>query len=67
MGVCGDLNNQLQLRCVYKSSEDAQNGFLEDPKWGIGENCLDNEQTGKMVKDNLTEAQKKMVLDMREK
>lgn len=32
----GDLNDQPQLSCVYKS-EDAQNEFLEDPKRGIGE------------------------------
>mmetsp|Transcript_22082 Transcript_22082/g.47399 ORF Transcript_22082/g.47399 Transcript_22082/m.47399 type:complete len:360 (+) Transcript_22082:167-1246(+) len=69
----GDLNDQPQLSCVYKS-EDAQNEFLEDPKRGIGEDYLDDDRdkatgkkTGKMVKDNLTEAQKKMVLDAGEK
>ncbi len=70
----GDLNDQPQLSCVYKS-EDAQNEFLDDPKRGIGEDYLDDDvkkmmqtttsgTTRKMVKDNLTEGQKKMVLDM---
>lgn len=67
----GDLNDQPQLSCVYKS-EDAQNEFLEDPKRGIGEDYLDDDRakmmagkkTGKMVKDNMTEAQKKMILEM---
>lgn len=67
----GDLNDQPQLSCVYKS-EDAQNEFLDDPKRGIGEDYLDDDVkkmmqssgTRKMVKDNLTEGQKKMVLDM---
>ena len=57
----GDLNDQPQLSCVYKS-EDAQNEFLEDPKRGIGEDYLDDDrsrqvvrrETKKMVKDNLT-------------
>lgn len=73
----GDLNDQPQLSCVYKS-EDAQNEFLEDPKRGIGEDYLDDDRdklirgsgkkkTGKLVKDNLTEAQKKMIVDMGEK
>ena len=63
----GDLNDQPQLSCVYKS-EDAQNEFLEDPKRGIGEDYLDDDlervskkTTRKMVKDNLTESQKKML------
>jgi hypothetical protein len=67
----GDLNDQPQLSCVYKS-EDAQNEFLDDPKRGIGEDYLDDDVkkmmqssgTRKMVKDNLTEGQKKMVLDI---
>ena len=70
----GDLNDQPQLSCVYKS-EDAQNEFLDDPKRGIGEDYLDDDvkkmmqtttsgTTRKMVKDNLTEGQKKMALDM---
>lgn len=72
----GDLNDQPQLSCVYKS-EDAQNEFLEDPKRGIGEDYLDNDranavsgegkQTRKMVKDGLTGGQKQMILDMGEK
>eukprot|EP00571_Detonula_confervacea_P006099 CAMPEP_0172315936 /NCGR_PEP_ID=MMETSP1058-20130122/26729_1 /TAXON_ID=83371 /ORGANISM="Detonula confervacea, Strain CCMP 353" /LENGTH=352 /DNA_ID=CAMNT_0013030135 /DNA_START=63 /DNA_END=1121 /DNA_ORIENTATION=+ len=69
----GDLNDQPQLSCVYKS-EDAQNEFLEDPKRGIGEDYLDDDRekfvgkkTGKLVKDNLTEAQRKMVLEMGQK
>lgn len=64
----GDLNDQPQLSCVYKS-EDAQNEFLEDPKRGIGEDYLDDDiakmgkGTKKMVKDNLTESQKKMAME----
>ena len=72
----GDLNDQPQLSCVYRS-EDAQNEFLEDPKRGIGEDYLDDDRekvmgrikregsggkrTGKLVKDNLTEAQRKLL------
>ena len=63
----GDLNDQPQLSCVYKS-EDAQNEFLEDPRRGIGEDYLDDDlamkKTGKMVKDTLTEAQKKKILEV---
>ncbi len=95
----GDLNDQPQLSCVYKS-EDAQNEFLEDPKRGkslqqqvvsyilcafytnsltvktiigIGEDYLDDDrsklkkETKKMVKDNLTDAQKKKIMEMGEK
>lgn len=72
----GDLNDQPQLSCVYKS-EDAQNEFLEDPKRGIGEDYLDDDRekilgnsgkkTGKLVKNDLTGAQKKMVLEMGQK
>ena len=68
----GDLNDQPQLSCVYKS-EDAQNEFLEDPKRGIGEDYLDDDRekvakkTGKLVKDTLTEAQKQKILDMGDK
>jgi len=64
----GDLNDQPQLSCVYKS-EDAQNEFLEDPKRGIGEDYLDDDvskmrkETKKMVKDNLTESQKKKIME----
>ena len=63
----GDLNDQPQLSCVYKS-EDAQNEFLEDPKRGIGEDYLDDDrrkmksQTKKMVKDGLTGGQKEAIL-----
>eukprot|EP00569_Conticribra_weissflogii_P002038 CAMPEP_0171343974 /NCGR_PEP_ID=MMETSP0878-20121228/18361_1 /TAXON_ID=67004 /ORGANISM="Thalassiosira weissflogii, Strain CCMP1336" /LENGTH=326 /DNA_ID=CAMNT_0011847049 /DNA_START=183 /DNA_END=1163 /DNA_ORIENTATION=- len=65
----GDLEDQPQLSCVYKS-EDAQNEFLEgEPKRGIGEDYLDDDlerfkkgqmqvDTRKMVKDGLTEGQK---------
>ena len=67
----GDLNDQPQLSCVYKS-EDAQNEFLEDPKRGIGEDYLDDDRsklkkgTKKMVKDNLTDAQKKKIMEIQE-
>jgi len=60
----GDLKEQPQLSCVYKSA-DAQNEFLSDPRIGIGEDYLDDEReamakqgTRKMVKDSLTKAQK---------
>ena len=59
----GDLNEQPQLSCVYKS-QDAQNEFLSDPKLGIGEDYLDDDRersTKKMVKGGLTEAQKRMI------
>ena len=73
----GDLNDQPQLSCVYKS-EDAQNEFLDDPKRGIGEDYMDddirkmregNSAGGsggfkKMVKDTLTEGQKRTILEM---
>jgi hypothetical protein len=80
----GDLNDQPQLSCVYKS-EDAQNEFLDDPKRGIGEDYMDDDirkmretrgggggsgeknnilKTGKMVKDTLTEGQKRTILEM---
>ena len=76
----GDLNDQPQLSCVYKS-EDAQNEFLDDPKRGIGEDYLDDDyqrammmkkdvtkmKTGKMVKDTLTEGQMRSILEMGEK
>lgn len=66
----GDLNDQPQLSCVYKS-EDAQNEFLEDPKRGIGEDYLDDDRAKalrkKSIKHSLTEGQKKMALDMSEK
>jgi len=77
----GDLNDQPQLSCVYKS-EDAQNEFLDDPKRGIGEDYMDDDlrkmresnsggsggSSGggfkKMVKDTLTEGQKRTMLEM---
>lgn len=74
----GDLNDQPQLSCVYKS-EDAQNEFLDDPKRGIGEDYMDDDvrkmresnsggSSGggfkKMVKDTLTEGQKRTILEM---
>ena len=39
----GDLDDQPQLSCVYKS-EDAQNEFLSNPKFGIGEDYLDDDR-----------------------
>lgn len=63
----GDLKDTPQLSCVYKSA-DAQNEFLSDPKVGIGEDYLDDDRardrmsTGKMVKDNLSQAQKDQVV-----
>ena len=58
----GDLNDTPQLSCVYKS-EDAQNEFLSNPKFGIGEDYLDDDRAKaeglkKNVKNDLTEAQK---------
>ncbi len=59
----GDLENAPQLSCVYKS-EDAQNEFLSNPKFGIGEDYLDddramiNKNNVKKVKDTMTDAQK---------
>lgn len=56
----GNLEDQPQLSCVYKS-QDAQNEFLSNPKIGIGEDYLDDDRekgTRKIVKGGLTEAQK---------
>jgi len=58
----GDLEQQPQLSCVYKS-EDAQNEFLSNPKVGIGEDYLDDDRARinsniKRVKDSMTDAQK---------
>jgi F0F1-type ATP synthase assembly protein I len=57
----GDLNDNPQLSCVYKS-EDAQNEFLSNPKYGIGEDYLDddraNESLKKSIKNELTEGQR---------
>lgn len=61
----GDLDNAPQLSCVYKS-EDAQNEFLSNPKYGIGEDYLDDDRDMinshiKKVKDDLTGAQKEAI------
>ena len=64
----GDLSDTPQLSCVYKS-KDAQNEFLSNPKFGIGEDYLDDDReqmakvasTGKIVKGELTEAQKALI------
>jgi len=58
----GDLDNTPQLSCVYKS-EDAQNEFLENPRFGIGEDYLDDDRAKvkdakKRIKDGMTDAQK---------
>lgn len=64
----GDLNDQPQLSCVYES-EDAQNEFLSNPKYGIGEDYLDDDRekmdkeldqvmsTKKDIKKYMTEGQ----------
>lgn len=61
----GNLKDTPQLSCVYRSA-DAQNEFLSDPKVGIGEDYLDDDRaklsTGKMVKDNLSQAQRDSIL-----
>jgi Protein of unknown function (DUF3172) len=62
----GSLEDTPQLSCVYKS-RDAQNEFLSNPKIGIGEDYLDDDRetgvlsTGKIIKGDLTEAQKQLV------
>ncbi len=58
----GDLSDTPQLSCVYKS-EDAQNEFLSNPKFGIGEDYLDDDRAGldglkKSIKMDKTEGQK---------
>lgn len=57
----GDLDNTPQLSCVYKSI-DAQNEFLSNPKFGIGEDYLDDDRStmknSKKVKNSMTDAQK---------
>ena len=60
-----DLKNTPQLSCVYKS-EDAQNEFLSDPRYGIGEDYLDDDRAkmqsmGKNVKGKMTEGQKDLL------
>ena len=57
----GNLDDTPQLSCVYRS-QDAQNEFLSNPKFGIGEDYLDDDRarfaTGKIVKGSMTDAQK---------
>lgn len=55
----GDLESAPQLSCVYKSA-DAQNEFLSNPTFGIGEDYLDDDRAKniKKVKDSMTNAQK---------
>jgi hypothetical protein len=64
----GDLSDSPQLSCVYKS-EDAQNEFLSNPKFGIGEDYLDDDRAKskdnsgkKMVKNEKTNGQKEEYL-----
>jgi hypothetical protein len=60
----GDLDDAPQLSCVYKS-EDAQNEFLSNPKFGIGEDYLDDDREAgdskKRIKDTMTNAQKEQM------
>ena len=57
----GDLADRPQLSCVYRSA-DAQNEFLSDPKRGIGEDYLDDDDQkisrAKDVKNALSQGQK---------
>jgi len=69
----GDLEDYPQLSCVYQS-QDAQNEFLSNPKYGIGEDIYDNDRekvleavrkkstsagsTRKQVKSGMTEGEK---------
>lgn len=65
----GDLNDYPQLSCVYRSA-DAQNEFLSNPKYGIGEDIYDDDRAmldaavkgakPKMIKSGLTEGQKEV-------
>jgi len=48
----GDLDDSPQLSCVYKS-EDAQNEFLSNPKYGIGEDYLDDDRAREFLKKNI--------------
>ena len=62
----GDLKDTPQLSCVYKS-EDAQNEFLSNPKFGIGEDYLDDDRAKadslrKSVKSDLTEGQRQALM-----
>jgi len=67
----GDLNDYPQLSCVYRS-EDAQNEFLSNPKYGIGEDVWDDDRAAieaarssgggsnnkKKVKNEMTEGER---------
>jgi hypothetical protein len=58
----GDLKDSPQLSCVYKS-EDAQNEFLSNPNYGIGEDYLDDDRANmdslkKNIKKEMTGGQK---------
>jgi hypothetical protein len=60
----GNLEETPQLSCVYRS-KDAQNEFLSNPKYGLGEDYLDDDRetggaTDKLIKATLTEAQKQL-------
>jgi Protein of unknown function (DUF3172) len=48
----GDLDDSPQLSCVYKS-EDAQNEFLSNPKYGIGEDYLDDDRAKEGLKKSI--------------
>mmetsp|Transcript_26144 Transcript_26144/g.30368 ORF Transcript_26144/g.30368 Transcript_26144/m.30368 type:complete len:340 (+) Transcript_26144:141-1160(+) len=65
----GDLNDYPQLSCVYRS-EDAQNEFLSNPKYGIGEDVYDDDRetleakmksSGKLIKNGMTQGEKEQV------
>lgn len=64
----GNLDDSPQLSCVYKS-EDAQNEFLSNPKFGIGEDYLDDdrakaeaESSKKKVKSDMTQGQRDAIV-----
>jgi hypothetical protein len=58
----GDLSDTPQLSCVYKSA-DAQNEFLSNPKFGIGEDYLDDDRSRiKNIKNEMSEGQKQQAL-----
>ena len=66
----GDLNEYPQLSCVYRS-EDAQNEFLSDPKYGVGEDVWDDDRaaietakknTNKKVKGAMTEGERDVAI-----
>ena len=61
----GDLSDTPQLSCVYKS-EDAQNEFLSNPKFGIGEDYLDDDRARadglkKSIKTEMTAGQREAI------